>query len=270
MASPTRWTWVWVNSGSWWWTGRPGVLWFMGSQRVGHNWATELNWTDGSSIFSFLRKLHTVFHSGLTSWHSHQQCTWVPDSPQPRRHLLFVFCLIMAILIGVRCRLTVVMLGFSFLLTSFKIRGRQLPILLHWHDLFNGYTAFLFDSINWFWIHISPVHQSLHRLTWDFFFFYLTLTFLLHACPWRTLSLGLQPQRHSMAFFFSPSISLIPCLTISVILIHTICSVPTKSVSILPLLPHLTTWMSTMESSAHLWFVVLEASSWWQFSDRLF
>ena len=46
MASPTRWTWVWVNSGSWWWTGRPGVLWFMGWQRVGHNWATELNWTE--------------------------------------------------------------------------------------------------------------------------------------------------------------------------------------------------------------------------------
>ena len=45
MASPTQWTWVWVNSGSWWWTGRPGVLRFMGSQRVGHDWATELNWT---------------------------------------------------------------------------------------------------------------------------------------------------------------------------------------------------------------------------------
>ena len=44
MASPTRWTWVWVNSGSWWWTGRPGVLRFMGSQRVGHDWATTLNW----------------------------------------------------------------------------------------------------------------------------------------------------------------------------------------------------------------------------------
>ena len=44
MLSPTRWTWVWVNSGSWWWTGRPGVLRFMGSQRVGHDWATELNW----------------------------------------------------------------------------------------------------------------------------------------------------------------------------------------------------------------------------------
>ena len=38
--------WVWVNSGSWWWTGRPGVLRIMGSQRVGHDWATELNWTD--------------------------------------------------------------------------------------------------------------------------------------------------------------------------------------------------------------------------------
>ena len=44
MASPTQWTWVWVNSGSWWWRGTPGVLWFMGLQRVGHDWATELNW----------------------------------------------------------------------------------------------------------------------------------------------------------------------------------------------------------------------------------
>ena len=46
MASLTGWTWVWVNSGSQWWTGRPGVSQFMGSQRVGHDWATELNWTD--------------------------------------------------------------------------------------------------------------------------------------------------------------------------------------------------------------------------------
>ena len=38
MVSPTQWTWVWVNSGSWWWTGRPGVLQFMGLQRVGHDW----------------------------------------------------------------------------------------------------------------------------------------------------------------------------------------------------------------------------------------
>ena len=50
MASPTRWTWIWVNSGSWWWTGRPGVLQSMGSQRVGHNWATELNWREKSIV----------------------------------------------------------------------------------------------------------------------------------------------------------------------------------------------------------------------------
>ena len=45
MASPTQWTCVWVNSRSWCWTGWPGMLQFMGSQRVGHDWVTELNWT---------------------------------------------------------------------------------------------------------------------------------------------------------------------------------------------------------------------------------
>ena len=52
MASLTRWTWVSVNSGSWWWTGWPGVLWFMGSQRVGHDWGTELNWTEAVYFFN--------------------------------------------------------------------------------------------------------------------------------------------------------------------------------------------------------------------------
>ena len=46
MASLTQWTWIWVNSGSWWWTGRPGMLQFMGSQRVRHDWVTKLNWTE--------------------------------------------------------------------------------------------------------------------------------------------------------------------------------------------------------------------------------
>ena len=45
IASPTRWTWVWASSRSWWWTGKPGMLQSMASQRVGHDWATELNWT---------------------------------------------------------------------------------------------------------------------------------------------------------------------------------------------------------------------------------
>ena len=51
MASLTRWTCIWVSSGSWWWTGMPGVLWFMGSQKVGHDWATELNWTEPTPVF---------------------------------------------------------------------------------------------------------------------------------------------------------------------------------------------------------------------------
>ena len=46
MASPTWWTWVWINSGSWWWSGRPGVLQSMGSQSIRHDWVTELNWPE--------------------------------------------------------------------------------------------------------------------------------------------------------------------------------------------------------------------------------
>ena len=63
MASPTWWTRVWVNSGSWWWTGRPGMLQFMGSQRVGHDWANEVNWTETYPIVTswFLVSLHLFF-----------------------------------------------------------------------------------------------------------------------------------------------------------------------------------------------------------------
>ena len=57
MASLTRWTWVSVNSGSWWWTGRPGMLRFMGSQRVGHDWATDLIW---SMFFVVIQSLSRV------------------------------------------------------------------------------------------------------------------------------------------------------------------------------------------------------------------
>ena len=59
MASPTQWTWVWVNSGSWWWTGRPDVLGFMGSQGVRHDWATELNWASSA---------HGIFQARILKW----------------------------------------------------------------------------------------------------------------------------------------------------------------------------------------------------------
>ena len=63
MASLTRWTWVWVNSRSWCWTGRPGVLQFMGSPRVGYDWATELHWSK-TKIYS-LNVLLSPFGTSL-------------------------------------------------------------------------------------------------------------------------------------------------------------------------------------------------------------
>ena len=59
MVSPTQWTWFWVDSRSWWWTGRPGVPWFTGLQIVGHDWATKLYWTElnkttNNFVFNFI------------------------------------------------------------------------------------------------------------------------------------------------------------------------------------------------------------------------
>ena len=79
MASLTQWTWVWVDSASWWWTGRPGVLWFMGSQRVRHEWA-ELNWTNiwfyGSEICSVVSDPLQP-HELYSPWNSPGQNTGV-------------------------------------------------------------------------------------------------------------------------------------------------------------------------------------------------
>ena len=61
----------WVNSGSWWWTRRPGVLQFMWSQRVGHNWATKLNWTDlGWIILHRMYRWHSILsvHPSMATW----------------------------------------------------------------------------------------------------------------------------------------------------------------------------------------------------------
>ena len=55
MASLTRCSWVWVNSGRLWWTGRPGMLWFMGSQRVGYDWANDMNWTELKNVVYSLK-----------------------------------------------------------------------------------------------------------------------------------------------------------------------------------------------------------------------
>ena len=64
MASPTQWTWVWVNSRSWWWTGRPGTLRFMGPQRVRHDWAAELNLIHCLTLRIYL----------IPSWNQFSEC----------------------------------------------------------------------------------------------------------------------------------------------------------------------------------------------------
>ena len=61
---PVNRMWVWVNSGRWWWIGRPGILRFTGSQRVGHDWATELNWTDSVPVI-YVSVFMTVYHTVL-------------------------------------------------------------------------------------------------------------------------------------------------------------------------------------------------------------
>ena len=73
MASLTQWTWDWVDSGSWWWTRRPGVLRFMGLQRVGHNWVTESNWrTRTSEVWVTWREL--LYEDSVCQSIAHRDC----------------------------------------------------------------------------------------------------------------------------------------------------------------------------------------------------
>ena len=118
MASLIRWTWVWINSGSWWWTGRPGVLWFMGSQRFEHDWVTELNWkmlsiSHGHWLFVYLFGEVLIHTSAcFTNWVIF--CCWV---------------------VGVLC--------IFWILFSYQMCGLQIFFSIHW-------VAFsLCDSVLW-------------------------------------------------------------------------------------------------------------------------
>ena len=89
-ASPTQWTWVWVNSESWWWTERLGVLQSMGLQRVGHDWVTELNWTEHSHFQQlWMHRMHprkavTARENGKGSAHHLSIISALPiSSPVP-------------------------------------------------------------------------------------------------------------------------------------------------------------------------------------------
>ena len=79
MASLTQWTWVWVSSRSWWWTGRPGMLHSMGLQRVGHDWVTELNWVvpipNSKHKRHFEQKPDLILSGGI-----YVSCFWTPEA----------------------------------------------------------------------------------------------------------------------------------------------------------------------------------------------
>ena len=89
MASLTWWTWVSVNSGGWWWTGRPGVLQFMGLQRVGHDSATELNWNTALSYFSSLNHKATSWSTVVSILRirklRHRKGMWLSQHCFPNR-----------------------------------------------------------------------------------------------------------------------------------------------------------------------------------------
>ena len=76
ITSLTQWTWVWVDSGSWWWTGRAGVLYSIGSQRSRYDWATELNWTDRAFHVSSRHKFKSKVRKRVNGrWHGIQIIT---------------------------------------------------------------------------------------------------------------------------------------------------------------------------------------------------